>query len=140
GLTQLATTLPYSLGEMLADAVGDEEARVLRPAVGPLRLAHLLLAQRLAVSGTGVLLSRRAIADMAVHHHQRGPVLLLAENLEGAGHHLQVVGVADARHVPAVAQEARRHVVAERQRGGALDGDVVVVLDPAEVAQLQVAG
>ena len=69
-----------------------------------------------------------------------GRSVVLLERLERALEHLQVVGVADARDVPAVADEARGHVLAERQRRVALDGDVVVVVDPAEVGELQVAG
>ena len=51
-----------------------------------------------------------------------------------------VVGVADAGDVPAVAHEARGDVVAEGEVGVAVDRDVVVVVDPAEVGELEVAG
>ncbi len=40
---------------------------------------------------------------------------------EGARQHFLIVGVAHARDVPAVADEARRDVVAERERGVAFD-------------------
>jgi hypothetical protein len=60
--------------------------------------------------------------------------------LEGALEHFQVVGVAHPRHVPAIADEPRRHVIAIRQGGLALDGDPVVVVDPAQVGQPQVPG
>jgi hypothetical protein len=43
---------------VLADAVGDEELRVLGPAVVALGEADLLLAERLAVGFGGVLLVR----------------------------------------------------------------------------------
>ena len=92
------------------------------------------------MGGAGVLLVRRAVGDVAVHDDQRRPVARAQEGAEGPRQHLQVVGVADAGDVPAVADEARGHVVAEGQRGVALDGDVVVVVDPAEVGELQVAG
>ena len=59
---------------------------------------------------------------------------------ERALEHLQVVGIAHARDVPAVPEEPRRHVVAERQRRVALDGDLIVVVDPAQVGQLEVPG
>ena len=52
----------------------------------------------------------------------------------------QVVGVGDVLHRPAVAGEPGRHVLGERQAGGALDGDLVVVVDPAQIGQLQVPG
>ncbi len=51
---ELGATLADSRGEVLADAVGDEELGVLGPAVGTLGLAHLLFAERLAVGGGGV--------------------------------------------------------------------------------------
>ena len=43
-----------------------------------------------------------------------------------------IVGVTDAQHIPAIAQEARRNVFGERNaccRG--IEGDVIVVVDPA---------
>ena len=57
-------------GEVLVDTVGDEELGVLGPAVGALRLPHLLLAERLAVGRRRVLLVRRAVADVAVDDDQ----------------------------------------------------------------------
>ena len=52
--------------------------------------------------------------------------------------HVQIVRVAHARYVPAVGEEARRHVLAECQRGVAFNGDVVVVVNPAQVRKPQV--
>src|SRR5262249_50168576 len=75
-----------------------------------------------------------------VHNDQRRPVGRVEKGAEGPVQHLQVIGVADTRDVPAVANEAGGHVVAERQFGVPLDGDAVVVIDPAEVGELQVAG
>ena len=69
-----------------------------------------------------------------------GRVGLALERLERAAEHLAVVGVADARDVPAVADEARGDVLGERQARAALDRDVVVVVDPAEVREPEVAG
>ena len=60
--------------EMLAHAVGNEELRVLGPAVVALGQPDLLLAQRLAVRRAGVLLVRRAIGDVAVDDDQRRPI------------------------------------------------------------------
>ena len=71
-------------GEVLLDPVGDEELGVFGPAVGALGLAHLLLAERLAVRGGGVLLVRRAVADVRVDDDQRRPRLLRLELLEAA--------------------------------------------------------
>ena len=62
------------------------------------------------------------------------------EGLEGAAEQLEVVRVADPGDVPAVALEAGGDVVAVGELGVAVDRDVVVVVDPAEVVELQVAG
>ena len=43
-------------------------------------------------------------------------------------------------HVPAIAFEPRADIFAERQAGVAFNGDVIVVVDPAEVRKLQVSG
>jgi hypothetical protein len=77
---------------------------------------------------------------LAVENDERGPPLGLAEHAEGALDEIYVVRVADAQHIPAVAHEPRRDVLGEGDLGAALDGDVVVIVDPAEVVEAQVAG
>jgi hypothetical protein len=57
-----------------------------------------------------------------------------------AREHLEVVGVAHAGDVPAVADEPGGHVLAERPGRVPLDRDLVVVVDPAQVGQPEVAG
>ena len=74
---QLGAAPADPLGEVLLDPVGHEELGVLGPAVGALRLPHLLLAERLAVGGGGVLLVGGAPADVAVDDDQ-GRARLLA--------------------------------------------------------------
>ena len=59
---------------------------------------------------------------------------------EGPGQHLEIVGVADTGYVPPVADETGGHVFGESQSGVAFDGDAVVVVNPAEIGQAQVAG
>ena len=68
---------------MLVDAVGHEKLGVLGPAVAALGEAHLLLAQGLAVGLAGVLLVRRAEADVAAHDDQRRPVPGRTELVQG---------------------------------------------------------
>src|SRR5438132_8730027 len=65
--SRLRTARAYAGAEMLPDAVGDEELRVLGPAVAPLAETDLVVSQRLAVRRGGVLLVRRAVADVAGH-------------------------------------------------------------------------
>jgi hypothetical protein len=77
---------------------------------------------------------------VAVDDDQGGAVVGLVEDAEGAFEHFEVVGVADTGDVPAVGDEAGGDVVAEREGGLAFDGDAIVVVDPAEVVELEVTG
>ena len=51
----------------------------------------------------------------------------------------EVVGVVHVLHVPPIGGEARGHVLVEREIGAAFDGDVVAVVYPGEVAELEMA-
>ena len=88
----------------------------------------------------GVDLVRRAVADVAVENDQRRPALGLAKDRKRVLDPLEIVGIADAQHVPAVSLEARCDILGEGDAGLALDGDVVVVVDPAQVVELEMAG
>src|SRR4030095_15852185 len=69
-------------GEMLADAVGDEKLRILRPPVAALDEPHFIVAERLAVGRGRVLLVRRAVADVGVEEYQPGATLRFGEHGE----------------------------------------------------------
>src|SRR5262249_35699174 len=97
-------------------------------------------AERFTVGGAGVLFVGSAVSDVAVHNDQRRPVVRVLESPESSRQHLLIIGIADAGDVPAVADEAGGDVVGESQCRVPFDGDVVVVVDPAEVGELQVAG
>ena len=71
---------------------------------------------------------------------QRRPRLLRFELLEAAAQQIDVVGVVDPGDVPAVALKRSGDVVLVGEPGFTVDRDVVVVVDPAEVVELQVAG
>jgi hypothetical protein len=122
------------------DLVGHEELRVLGPAVGTLGQPHLLLAERAAVRAVAVLLVGGAVADVAAHADEGWTVGGGAELAKGSVERAEVVGVLDADDVPAVGLEPLANVLAERELRRALDGDLVVVVDPAEVRELQVPG
>src|SRR5579863_9670997 len=62
------------------------------------------------------------------------------ESLERASQHFQIVGIGDAGHVPAVADEARGNIVAVGPTRRAVKGDVIVVVDPAEGGKSEVSG
>ena len=125
---------------MLAHALRHQKLGVLGPAVAALGQADLLLAERLAMGGAGILLVRGAVADMAVDDDQGRHIVRASKSLDRLRQPSGVVGVADTLHVPAIGEEARRHIVAERQVGVALDGDPIAVVDPAQVAEHLVAG
>src|SRR5262249_61742863 len=95
---------------------------------------------RLYVGGAGVSLRRRTPGDVLLDYYQRRRVARLLEDAERPVEHLQVVGVADARDVPAQAHELGGDVLAEGEVRVPLDGDPVAVVDPAQVGQLPVAG
>src|SRR5439155_4945661 len=99
--------------EPLAHALGDQELRILRPAVAALGEADLFLAERLAVGCGRVVLVRRAISDVAVEDDQRWTALRLPEGPEGLLDAAEVVGVAHAQDVPAVALEPRGDILGE---------------------------
>src|SRR5262249_27203471 len=76
------TARPDAGGEVLADAVRDQELRLLRPAVALLGEANLRVTERLAVGRGRVVLVRRPIADVTVEDDQSRPSLRLAEDAE----------------------------------------------------------
>ena len=126
--------------EVLAHAVGDQELRILGPAVRPLGEPDLLLTERLAMRRGGVLPMRRAVADVAVQDDERGASLGLAEDVERMLDEIDVVRIAHPEDIPAVAQKPRGDVLGERDPGAALDRDVVVVVDPAKVVEAEMSG
>ena len=69
-----------------------------------------------------------------------GRVGFLLRHLDGQVQRFQVVDVAHVLHVPVPAHEARGHIVGEGQRSAAFDGDVVVVVEPDEIGQAEMAG
>ena len=113
-----ASTAPAdAVPEMLANAVRDQELGVFRPAIAALGETDLLLAERLAVGGTGVVLMRSAITDVAVDNDQGRHIAGSPEDADRLRQTLRVVGVADALHIPAIGEESRRDIVAESEIG-----------------------
>ena len=139
-LVRLTAAFADAGGEVLVDTIGHQELRVLGPSVKALDEADFFLAKRLAVGRGSVVLVRGTVADVAVEHDEGGAAFFLSEDLEGVLDTLKIVGIAHSQNVPSVCQKARRNVLSEGDAGGSLDRDVVVVVDPAEVVQAQVAG
>src|SRR5262249_1862496 len=87
-----------------------------------------------------VLLVRRSVPNVGVQNNERGTPLRLPESVKSVFDAIQVVSVADPQHVPTIRQESRHDVFRERDARAPLDRDVVVVVDPAEVVETQMAG
>src|ERR1700704_1404896 len=117
-------------GEMFAHAVGNQELGVFGPSVVAFGEANLLLTQRLAMSGGGILLMRRAVTDMAVENDESWEPLGLAKGVESLLDPVYVIGVAHAQDVPAITHESRSDVLRKGDARVAFDRDVVVVVDP----------
>ena len=138
GVAKLLAPLADAGLEVVVDAGRDEEllggdAELLLPG------EDHVLAQGGAVCLGAVLLGR-AVADVAVDDDEGRPVVGVLERLERLGQGLGVVGVHDLDDVPVVGPEPGGGVLGEGDRGRAVDGDPVRVVDPAEVGELEVAG
>ena len=70
GIAQILSSLTNPLAEVIVDAVRHVEFLVFGPAVVPFGQTNLIVSQRLAVRATGILLVRRAVADVAVDDDQ----------------------------------------------------------------------
>ncbi len=90
--------------------------------------------------GGGIDLVRRAVAYMAVDDNQRRPARGLPEDRERILDLLPTVGIADPQHVPAICEAAYRHILREGDARVALDGNVVVVVDPTQVVEAEMTG
>src|SRR3546814_6972914 len=108
--------------------------------------SDLRLADRVRVEGQAVGLGRigqrgRREADVAAQDDDGGRAGVGLGPLERSLERVEVLGdLADLVDVPAVAAEAGGGVVGERQLGGAVDGDVVVVVDHDQLVEALVAG
>ena len=137
---QIASALADAVAEMLTHSVRHQELRIFRPAVEFLGQPDFFFAQRFAVSGIGVLLVRRSVADVAVDDDQRRPVCGLVERFKRPRQHFEIIGVGHASDVPSVAHKTRRHIFAERPVRRTIERDVIVVVDPAEIGEFQMSG
>src|SRR5215469_3823457 len=79
----------------------------------------------------------RPIAYVAVYDNQGRPALRLPENRERVLDEGEIVGVADPQNIPSVAEEASGHILGEGDTRVALDADVIVVVDPAQVIEAE---
>src|SRR5581483_1628228 len=135
-LAGIAAAPSNALGKAFVNSLRHEKLSVFWPTVIALGKADLFLAQRLAMRRTSVLLMWSAISDVTIHHEERRPVGRCLETAKCTSEAFRIIGIADARHVPAIAEETHRDVFAKRQRCIAFDGDVIVVVNPAKIRKL----
>src|ERR1700746_639516 len=126
--------------EVLVYPAGNQELGVGRPAVRLLHQLNLLFAKRLAMRRARVLTMRRTVADMTINDYDRWSARRARGIPERVLNATQIVGIPDASHVPSIRQKSPLHVFGERYIGFAFDGDVIVVIDPAQIIELQVPG
>ena len=125
---------------MFDHAIRHVELLVGVAAVKLLRQPHLVGPERLAMRLARVVPVRRTITDVAVDNDQGRPVRRMQEGVIRRRQQPQVVGIRHPQHLPAVSFKACPHVLGEGDAGGAFDRDAVVVIDPAQVGQLQMPG
>ena len=82
---------------------------------------------------------RRAVPDVTIQNDKGGAACLLFEYVQGVLDTLDVVGVANSQNIPAIGQEPCCHVLCEGDLSVPFDRDPVVVIDPAEVVEPQMA-
>src|SRR5437868_7436422 len=122
---------------MLLNALGNEEFRVFGPAKGPFGKANFFFAKRLTMGGCSVLLVRRAVADVAVQNDESRAAFGFLKYAESALDQIDVIGVADPQHIPSVPQKPGGNILRESNVRTALDRDVVIVVDPAQVIETE---
>src|SRR6266699_5849172 len=120
---------------MLSHSVRYQEFLVHWPTIVLLRETNLLFSKRLTVGSTRILFMRRSVTNMAIHNDQRGPILRPLKDPQSSLQHLHVIDIAHARHIPAISDEARGHILTKGQTCRAFNANAVVIVDPAEVGE-----
>src|SRR5439155_3207522 len=138
-VAKLAAAFPDSLLKVFADSVRYQKLGILRPAIEFLYQPHFLFPKRLAMSFIRILFVRRAVADMAIHNDQRGPVFGLQKIDAGIRKRVEIVSVVYASDVPAIPEKPFTDVFCERNVSRTIERHTIVVVDPAQIGQLQMS-
>src|SRR5271170_2493369 len=77
---------------------------------------------------------------MTVENDERGTTLCLSERLKRVLNEVNIVRVTHSQDIPAIAEKPGGDVFGESDACCTFDGDVVVVVDPAEVVEAEMAG
>src|ERR1700746_2279072 len=134
------SALSNPIAKVFAHTFGYEELGVFGPAVEALGQANLVCSERLAMRFAGGVLVRRSVPDVAIDDDERRPVFRIEECLVTARQHLHVIRITDPGDIPSVAHESGHDVFAERPGGGAIERYLIVVVHPAEIAELEMPG
>src|SRR4030095_14622109 len=82
-----------------------------------------------------VLLVWCAISNMTIQHDECRPALCFSESAERLFDTIDIVRISDSYHVPPIREEASRDILSERDTCVSFDGDVIVVVDPAQIVE-----
>ena len=134
---------PAAVGERAGvgdDLVGDLKGLVRIEAEHLLGGGHLVGAQCRAVHPAGVHLGRRGVADDGPQGYERRFVGDFLGRLDRFFDTRDVLTALDHLNMPPVGLVAGRGVLGERDIGVVLDGDLIVIPEHDEIAQLLGAG
>ncbi len=62
------------------------------------------------------------------------------KDLKRAFQHLQVIDIPHSRHIPAIGEEARGHILAKGQVCTAFNTNAVVIVNPAQIGEVEMPG
>src|SRR6516162_10581714 len=83
---------------------------------------------------------RRSVTDVAVENDQRRLFFGIAKEGERLRNALKIVRIVDTQHIPMIGAKARSDVFSKGDAGAAVESDVIVVVDPAEIVESKMAG
>ena len=124
---------------MIHHTIGHKEFRLFWPAIKFLRSANLIFAKWFAVCSAGVFLRRGSPTNSTINDDQRWTICRCSSRGICASQHIQIVRIGNAKHIPSISQIARAHIIVVCKRSVTFDGDVIVVVNPAKIRELQMS-
>src|SRR5262249_263193 len=126
--------------KVLIYAVRDEKLCIFGPSVAAFGEPAFVIPKRFAMRFRGVLLVRRAVADVAVKYDEGVAPLVLPKDIECVLDAIDIVRIAQSQDVPTVRQKPGRDVFCKGNIRVPFDGDAVVVVNPAEIVEAEMCG
>ncbi len=136
---QGAATSFGTFGHVGSHFGGHVEMFVGVPTVTLFRQADLVFAQRLAVCLGLASPVGASVSDLCLDDDQRGAIRLGSCCLERRVNLVEIVAVFHGQDEPSIRDEPRPDVLGERDVRTAVDGNLIAVVQPDEVAQPEVA-